>query len=199
MPPADDFSDSDDVDDHADDMHGFEDDAHVDGMDANEDEDDFDDDEDDASVRGDDAAAAFDDDVDESEDDDSDRTTSPPPPPVVPETPGVVEVKQEHVIPDYPENTGVVHDAPAVVAAEQEAEPPEFLELVHEADEPPFNDEAQATLETQMDNRYGPRTSGQTSGPEKNDHTPATHRIQAVMVTSTLPLTGHLSPQARCP
>jgi hypothetical protein len=61
MPPADDISDSDDLDDDTDDMDGFEGDANVDGMDANEDEDDFDDDEDHASVCGDDADAAFDD------------------------------------------------------------------------------------------------------------------------------------------
>jgi hypothetical protein len=38
-----------------------------------------------------------------------------------------------------------------------------------------------------------------TSDSEKYGHTPAAHRIQAVMVTSALPLTVRPLPQARCP
>jgi hypothetical protein len=93
----------------------------------------------------------------------------------------------------------VVHGAPAVAEAEQEADAPEYPGVGLEADEPLLDDEAQATLETQMDQQLDLARVATTSDPEKNGHTPAAPRIQAVMVTSTLPLMGHPLPQVRCP
>jgi hypothetical protein len=79
----------------------------------------------------------------------------------------VVEVKQEHVTPEYLENTGVVHEASAVAETGQEADAPEHPGVVREADEPNLNDEAQTTLESHMDKQYGPRTSGHHLRPRK--------------------------------
>jgi hypothetical protein len=61
----------------------------------------------------------------------------------------------------------VVHGAPAVAEAEQEADAPEYPGVGQEEDEPLLDDEAQATLETQMDQQFGPRTSGHNLRPRE--------------------------------
>jgi hypothetical protein len=193
LPLTDDSDDSHNIDvvdneeDDADDVDDVEDYADDTNRDSNE-HDDYVDDNDDTSGSSGDAAdnAFYDLNPNDGEDDNNDRNTARPPPPpvlpILPETPGVVEVKRNM----SPQNIWKTQEWSM---NSKRPTPRNTQKFCAKQMSPSATTKHKRPSSHTWISNIDLAQVATTSDPEKNCHTPTAHRIQAVMVTSTLPST----------